>query len=77
VAGWYVALTRAQAVDVTAVLVLGAVATALLDAAVKGRALALPSSGLGVALVLTGVALALAAGRISRRTGPAGGARRE
>lgn len=77
VAGWYAALARAQAVDVTAVLVLGAVATALLDVAVKGRALALPSSGLGVALVLTGVALALAAGRISRQTLPAGGARGE
>lgn len=74
VAGWYAALARAQAVDVTAVLVLGAVVTAVLDAAVKGRALA--SSGLGVALVLAGVALALIAARVARTHLPSRGAQR-
>jgi drug/metabolite transporter (DMT)-like permease len=74
VAGWYAALARAQAVDVTAVLVLGAVVTALLDAAVKGKALA--SSGLGVALVLAGVAVALIAARVARARLPSRGAQR-
>jgi drug/metabolite transporter (DMT)-like permease len=74
VAGWYAALARAQAVDVTAVLVLGAVVTALLDAAVKGKARA--SSGLGVALVLAGVAVALIAARVARARLPSRGAQR-
>ena len=75
VAGWYAALARAQAVDVTAVLVLGAVVTALLDAAVKGRELA--SSGLGLALVLAGVLLALVAARVAREPPLAGGTQRD
>ncbi len=58
VGSWYAALARAQAVDVTAVLVFGAVVTALLDTGVRG--LALPSS-LGLILVSMGAALAVAA----------------
>lgn len=50
VATWYGALARAQAVDVTAVLVLGAVVTALL----AGTAGASPISVPGVLLVLAG-----------------------
>jgi len=75
VAGWYAALARAQAVDVTAVLVLGAVVTALLDATVKGRELA--SSGLSLALVLAGVLLALVAARVAREPPLAGGTQRD
>jgi drug/metabolite transporter (DMT)-like permease len=51
VATWFAALSRAPAVDVTAVLVIGAVITALLAAAV-GKPLA-PQLG-GLALVLVG-----------------------
>jgi uncharacterized membrane protein len=61
VAGWYTALARAQAVDVTAVLVLGAVVTALLDATVRDAALA--PRWLGLALVTAGGLLVLLAGR--------------
>ncbi|MCZ7528000.1 MAG: DMT family transporter [Acidimicrobiia bacterium] len=46
VATWYSALARAQAVDVTAVLVLGALVTAVLDAGVRGGALAPQAPGL-------------------------------
>lgn len=55
---WYSALARAQAVDVTAVLVGGALITALLNVGV--RDLAFPPA-LGLVLVGTGVALALVA----------------
>lgn len=51
---WYSALARAQAVDVTAILVSGAVVTALLEAAVRGRDV-LPQVG-GLALILAGSA---------------------
>jgi drug/metabolite transporter (DMT)-like permease len=62
---WYAALARAQAVDVSAVLVGGALITALLDTGVRG--LEAPSP-LGVALVMAGVATILV-GR-ARSTSP-------
>ncbi|MEN8041145.1 MAG: DMT family transporter [Actinomycetota bacterium] len=55
---WYAALKRAPAIDVTAVLVGGAVLTAVLKYAVRG--IALPST-LGLALVTVGFAAAVAA----------------
>lgn len=51
---WFAALKRAPAVDVTAVLVGGALITALLESGVRGTAI--PSMA-GVALVLVGVGL--------------------
>jgi len=59
VACWYGALARAGAIDVTAVLVLAAPVTALLDASARGRPLA--PQGLGLVLVAAGVALVAAA----------------
>lgn len=59
VGGWYAALARAQAVDVTAVLVGGALITTLLRLGVEG--IALPS-GAGIGLVAGGVAVAMIAG---------------
>jgi len=56
VSTWFAALSRAPAVDVTAVLVIGAVITALLAAGVKGTPL-VPQLG-WVTLVLAGAALA-------------------
>jgi drug/metabolite transporter (DMT)-like permease len=65
VATWYGALARAQAVDVTAVLVFGAVVTALLETGIRGAAL--PSAA-GLALVTAGAALAaFAAVRAARQ----------
>ena len=55
VSTWFAALSRAPAVDVTAVLVVGAVITALLAAGVKGAPL-VPQLG-WVALVLAGAVL--------------------
>ena len=55
VSTWFAALSRAPAVDVTAVLVIGAVITALLAAVVKGTPL-VPQLG-WVALVLAGTVL--------------------
>jgi drug/metabolite transporter (DMT)-like permease len=55
VSTWFAALSRAPAVDVTAVLVIGAVITALLAAAVNGKPL-VPELG-WVALVLAGTVL--------------------
>jgi uncharacterized membrane protein len=52
VATWYAGLARAQAVDVTAVLVFGAVVTALLKNGLDGVAV---SSRLGLVLVTCGV----------------------
>jgi len=67
VAGWHYALSLAPAVDVTAVLVGGALVTAILDAAAKGTALAPQAEGL--VLIAAGVAaIALLAGR--RQTAP-------
>ena len=57
VATWYMALARAQAVDVTAVLVFGAVVTAVLAGAADGVAI----DTVGLALITAGVALAAAA----------------
>ena len=57
VATWYAALARAQAVDVTAVLVFGAVVTAVLAGAADG----VPVSATGVALITLGAALAMLA----------------
>lgn len=59
VGGWYAALARAQAVDVTAVLVGGALITAVLDVGMRGLATP-PAAGLG--LVGVGVAIAMVAG---------------
>jgi drug/metabolite transporter (DMT)-like permease len=55
VSTWFAALSRAPAVDVTAVLVIGAVITAVLAAAVNGKAL-VPQLG-WLALVLVGAIL--------------------
>ncbi|HZD75174.1 MAG TPA: DMT family transporter, partial [Actinomycetota bacterium] len=68
VAGWYGALARAQAVDVTAVLVLGALVTALLDAMVTGTTPA--PHWLGLALVAAGGLLVPLAGRRVPRRAP-------
>jgi drug/metabolite transporter (DMT)-like permease len=54
VATWYAALARAQAVDVTAVLVLGAVVTALLDRGIEGA----PFDAVGIGLIALGGAIA-------------------
>ena len=62
VATWYGALARAQAVDVTAVLVFGAVVTAALSRTADG----IPFDLAGIALVTIGVALAALAGRGAR-----------
>jgi drug/metabolite transporter (DMT)-like permease len=68
VASWYAALARAQAVDVTAVLVFGAVVTALIARSADGAELNLA----GLALVTAGAALvAVAALRRPRRPGAA------
>jgi drug/metabolite transporter (DMT)-like permease len=65
VATWYGALARAQCVDVTAVLVFGAVITAVLARATDGVSF----DSLGVALICVGAALvALAERRPSLRT---------
>jgi hypothetical protein len=64
VASWYSALSRAPAVDVTAVLVFGAVITAFLRSGVDG--IALPSTA-GLVLVSLGAATVLVAAR--RRSG--------
>jgi drug/metabolite transporter (DMT)-like permease len=55
VALWFAALARAQAVDVTAVLVLGAVGTAVLSGALDGVRLA--PQAVWLALITAGVAL--------------------
>jgi drug/metabolite transporter (DMT)-like permease len=57
VATWFAALARAQAVDVTAVLVLAAPVTALLSAAVNGTTLATQTPWLAM-VVLGGAAMA-------------------
>jgi drug/metabolite transporter (DMT)-like permease len=62
VATWYAALARAQAVDVTAVLVFGAVVTAWLAHTFDGATFDVT----GVALVTAGAALAAVAGRLPR-----------
>jgi drug/metabolite transporter (DMT)-like permease len=66
VATWFAALARAGAIDVTAVLSVGAVITALLGLAVKGTAVAAPNA-VGLALLLAGAAV-IAARRLRDRT---------
>jgi drug/metabolite transporter (DMT)-like permease len=68
VATWYAALSLAPAVDVTAVLVFGAVVTALLSGTIDGAAIDLG----GLVLVTAGVALAAlaATARITSRAAP-------
>jgi drug/metabolite transporter (DMT)-like permease len=58
VATWYVGLARAQAVDVTAVLVFAAVITAALQSGISGTA---APSLLGIGLVAAGVLLVILA----------------
>jgi drug/metabolite transporter (DMT)-like permease len=58
---WFAALAAAPAVDVTAVLVFGAVVTAVLSSGFAGAPLA--AHPVGLMLVMGGTALALAAGR--------------
>jgi drug/metabolite transporter (DMT)-like permease len=69
VATWYMALARAQAVDVTAVLVFGAVVTAVLAGAADGVAV----DTVGLVLITAGVALVAAAAmwRATPREAPA------
>jgi drug/metabolite transporter (DMT)-like permease len=62
---WYTALARAQAVDVTAVLVFGAVITALLQSGIEGAALA--PQRLGLALISLGTVVLVAVPRLARR----------
>ncbi|NNC75370.1 MAG: EamA family transporter, partial [Acidimicrobiia bacterium] len=64
VTSWYGALERAPAIDVTAVLVFGAVITALLRTGIDGAAL--PSAA-GLGLVTAGSAVAITAALRSRR----------
>jgi drug/metabolite transporter (DMT)-like permease len=60
---WFAALSRAPAVDVTAVLVGGALITAILQSAVEGTAFPHP---LGLALIVIGVAVVFWVGRQRR-----------
>jgi drug/metabolite transporter (DMT)-like permease len=66
---WYQALARAQAIDVTAVLVFGAVVTALLSGAADGVSVSVP----GTILVAAGAAIIGLAGarRPSLKAAPA------
>lgn len=73
VATWFTALSLAPAIDVTAILVVGAVITALLSAAVKGTSLP-PLDVTGLALLVAGAAvigLAAARARAATSTGAA------
>jgi drug/metabolite transporter (DMT)-like permease len=67
VATWYAALARAQAIDVTAVLVCGAVVTALLSGVADGA----PVSSVGTLLVAAGAGLVTIAA-LGRRRAEAG-----
>jgi drug/metabolite transporter (DMT)-like permease len=67
---WFAALARAQAVDVTAVLVVGAVVTAVLSSVVDGTSLVPQLAGLtmvaaGGALVVVGARRVPGAVRVS------------
>ncbi len=64
---WYAALARAGAIDVTALLVPGAIITALLQSGSKALAPQWP----GLALVAAGAAVVLVAAAGKTRTGPA------
>lgn len=67
VATWYAALARAQALDVTAVLVFGAVVTALLSAVEDGAAVSVP----GLVLVVLGTAVVASAAMRTPARAPA------
>lgn len=67
VATWYSGLARAQAVDVTAVLVFGAVISAVLRSGVQGVDLA--PQGLGLVLIILGTAVLIALAMRPRRAG--------
>lgn len=69
VATWFAALARAQAVDVTAVLVFGAVITAILDRVFEGTALG--PEWLGLVLITAGTAAIAAVALRPRSTQPA------
>jgi drug/metabolite transporter (DMT)-like permease len=66
VATWFAALARAQAIDVTAVLVGGALVTALLDAAVRGA----PVAPDATALLLIALGTTAIAGGARRSPAP-------
>lgn len=68
VALWFAALARAQAVDVTAVLVFGAVVTATLGAVVKG--IPLRPSTQGLVLILLGTVVVLLARPVAGSVAP-------
>lgn len=70
VATWYAALARAQAVDVTAVLVGGAIVTAVLNAVWKHQPLAPQLTGLAVVALGAGLVAAASVAR-DRRAVPA------
>ncbi len=67
VASWYAALSRAPALDVTSILVAGAVITAALRSVVAG--VPMPSR-FGLGLLLAGAAVAIAAALRVAREGP-------
>ena len=70
VLAWYAALARAGAIDVTAILTVGAVITATLSTVVKG--VAVSNTGLaGLALIAGGAALVAALAAVPRRVRPA------
>jgi drug/metabolite transporter (DMT)-like permease len=62
---WYAGLARAQAIDVTAVLVFGAVITAALQAGVNG--VDIGARGLGLVLLTLGTVVFIASGMIRSR----------
>lgn len=67
VGAWYAALARAQAIDVTAVLVFAAVITAALAGALQG---AVPTGTAGLGLLLIALGTGAAAAGALRRPGP-------
>lgn len=73
VATWFAALTRAGAVDVTAVLVLGAIVTAALAGMVKGSSL-VPQSGWLATLMVGGFLIGRKAWSAPARAGNSAGA---
>ena len=70
VLAWYAALARAGAIDVTAILTVGAVITATLSTVVKGTAVS-NTSVTGLALIAGGAALVAALAAVPRRVRPA------
>ena len=70
VLAWYAALARAGAIDVTAILTVGAVITATLSTVVKGTAVS-NTSAAGLALIAGGAALVAALAAVPRRVRPA------